>query len=141
MSVSGIQLDWTLRKTVKIGPDNDLSVNVSWLAFSADGKLLLGGGKTYLKLWEVPDLKELAWNDTSLQNLHCVRFAENGKQAVTAGNEGIIDIWGLPGLRHEKTIRNPRPYEDMNLQKTTGLSEARLKTLKALGAVTDAGEK
>lgn len=131
---------WTLYKTVKIGSDSTLA-NVSWLAFSADGKFLLGGGKSYLKLWEVPDLKEIAWNNTSMQNLHCVRFAENGRQAVTSGDEGIIDIWDIPGLKHEKSIRNPRPYEGMNLQKTTGLPEAQLKTLRALGAITDAGEK
>lgn len=94
-----------------------------------------------MKLWEVPDLKEIAWNNTSMQNLHCVRFAENGRQAVTSGDEGIIDIWDIPGLKHEKSIRNPRPYEGMNLQKTTGLPEAQLKTLRALGAITDAGEK
>ncbi len=131
--------DWSLCKTVKIEQETP-AYHIGWISFSPDGgHLLAGGGQACLKLWNVPDLQEEAFDRSSGQNLHCAIFTKDGKQAVTSGDRGIIDIWELPGLKHLNSIPNRRPYEGMLLKGATGLTEPQRKTLETLGA--DTGEK
>ena len=58
--------------------------------------------------------------------------------AFVSGNEdGMIRLCDVQTGECLKTLRPDRPYERMNITGVTGLTEAQITTLKALGAVED----
>lgn len=57
---------------------------------------------------------------------------------ATAGDDGVIRLWGLPDLLSAEgpnALRSPRPYEGMNITAVTGLTPEQRKALSALGAI------
>ena len=61
----------------------------------------------------------------------------DGKTVAGASLNGAIKLWRVQTGECLKTLRSDRPYESMNITRTTGLSEIQRRTLKALGAVED----
>jgi hypothetical protein len=51
-----------------------------------------------------------------------------------------IKLWDVQTRGCLRTLRADRPYERMNISGTTGLTEAQRATLKALGAIEEAGQ-
>lgn len=57
---------------------------------------------------------------------------------ASGDSNGTIKLWQVETGECLHTLRSPRLYEGMNISGTTGLTEARRATLKALGAVEQA---
>jgi len=56
---------------------------------------------------------------------------------LSGSQDETIQAWNLETGTRLKTLRCPRPYEDMMIANTTGLTEAQKVTLKALGAIDE----
>ncbi len=78
------------------------------IAFSPDGKSVVACSQTGLEIFAWPSLKSTKKVSLSIANLHCVRFAPNGKRfAVGGGNpseEGIVEIYSWPECKLLKTL-------------------------------------
>ena len=112
--------------------------NILSVAFSPNGKLLATGdvdGKTYL--WQVEDWKLLFSGVGHGDWVRSVAFSPDGQTLATGSQDETIKLWDVLTGERLKTMRSPRPYEGMNITEVTGLTEAQLTTLKALGAVED----
>jgi WD40 repeat protein len=62
-------------------------------------------------------------------------FSPHSPVLVTGGQDGTIKLWDVATGKCLKTLRNKRPYEQMNITKVSGLTEAQKESLKVLGAV------
>ncbi|MEH2150606.1 WD40 repeat domain-containing protein, partial [Nostoc sp.] len=69
--------------------------------------------------------------------VNSVAFSSDGITLASGSQDGTIRLWDVLTGKCLKTTRSPRPYEGMNIIGVTGLTEAQLTTLKALGAVED----
>jgi WD40 repeat protein len=75
----------------------------------------------------------------------CIDDWENGKldsrdngdrtSIMSSSLDGTIKFWDVDSATCWKTLRTPRPYEDMNITGIVGLTDAQRSSLKALGAI------
>ncbi|PPS41494.1 NB-ARC domain-containing protein [Chroococcidiopsis sp. TS-821] len=111
------------------------------VAFSPDGQLLASASddKT-LKLWEVSTGKCLQTLQGHSDRVTSVSFHPQGKLLASGEQEEKIKLWNLDTGECITTIRSERPYEGMNITGVTGLTEAQIAMLKALGATEEVEE-
>lgn len=57
----------------------------------------------------------------------------------SSSEDETIKFWDVKTGQCLKTLRNPRPYEKMDITGVTGLTEAQKATLISLGAVENYG--
>jgi len=106
------------------------------LLFKANGDHLISSSadKT-IRLWNV------ATGDCTAVLQHHQHWvwslAQDQDTAVllSCSQDETIQAWHLEVGTHLKTLRCPRPYEDMSIMDATGLTDAQTVTLNALGAI------
>lgn len=74
------------------------------LAATPDGKLLVSGGGA-VQVWSGSDQTLLATVDAHSGFLNGLAITPDGKTLVTAGGDGAIRLWALPGATLTRTIR------------------------------------
>ena len=111
------------------------------VAFSPDGRRLASGSEDQtVGLWDVSTGQRLHNWPAHSDVVQAVAFSPDGATVASASDDGTLKLWAVPGGTCLTTLHSDRPYERMNLTGVTGLSEAQLATLKALGAI-DRGEE
>jgi WD40 repeat protein len=63
-----------------------------------------------------------------------VAFSTDGQILASGSQDETIRLWDAKTGKCLKILRAQRPYEGMNIAGVTGLTEAAIATLKALGA-------
>jgi WD40 repeat protein/transcriptional regulator with XRE-family HTH domain len=111
----------------------------SWVqsvAFSPDGKTLVSGSiDQTIKLWDVRSnqcLKTLQEHNSWVQS---VAFSPDGKTLASGSIDETVKLWDAKTGECIKTLSSEKPYEGMNITGATGLTEATITSLKALGAM------
>jgi hypothetical protein len=54
---------------------------------------------------------------------------------VSGSHRQVIKLWNVETGECLKTLKTDRPYDGMNITGVTGITEAAIATLKALGAI------
>ena len=105
------------------------------IAFSPDGELCATGSNDHtIKLWSVASgqlLQTLYGHESAIWDL----AFRHSSELMSASQEGTIKAWDLGTGGCTKTLRDVRPYEGMNLQEATGLTDAQKMSLATLGAL------
>ena len=111
-------------------------MNRVWsVAFGADGKTLASGSEDRtVKLWDIHTGKCLNTFQDHASSVWSVAFSPDGQKLVSGSEDETIKLRDIK-TGECQTLRNPRPYEGMNIAGVTGLAEAQKATLKTLGAV------
>jgi WD40 repeat protein len=116
-----------------------LQGQTSWgesVAFSPNGQILAGGSDdSTVKLWEFRTGKCLKILRGHTDKVWSVAFSSDGQTLVSGSQDETVKIWNVKTGECLKTLVAARPYEGMNITGVTGLTEATIAMLKALGAV------
>lgn len=97
--------------------------------------LAAGGSDHTVKLWDIRTGCYLKTLPGHFNWVWAVAFNPQGNILASASQNQTIKLWDLKTGECLKTLRAERLYEGMNITGTTGLTEATIATLKALGAV------
>jgi len=105
------------------------------VAFDQTGDQLISGGFDHmLKLWDDRHCLQTLRQHEGLVSAVC--FHPERSIALSAGFDETIRVWDVTTGANLKTLRAARPYENLNINDTTGLSDAQQVTLQALGALS-----
>ena len=106
------------------------------VAFSPDGKILacVSEDKS-VTLWDINTGECFKRLQGHTDWVRSVAFSPQGTILASGSKDETIKIWDIKTGECLRTLRAARPYEGMNIVGVTGLSEATIATLRALGAV------
>lgn len=112
-------------------------INALWsITFSPDGCLIASGSSDQtVRLWDVKtgDCVRILRGHTNA--VWSVTFSPNSHVLASGSEDETIKLWDVKTGECLKTFRSKRPYEGMNITHVTGLTDATITTLRALGAV------
>lgn len=118
------------------------SKQVYSVAFSPDGQTLASGsGDRTIKLWQVSTgvcLDTLTRGHTAA--ILSVAFSFDGQRLASGSEDENIRLWDVHKCSRLRQLKSDRVYERMEITGITGLTDAEIASLKALGAV-EAGER
>ncbi|MEH2108185.1 NB-ARC domain-containing protein [Nostoc sp.] len=104
--------------------------------FAQEGSILASGsGDQTVKLWDVRNGKCLKTLLGHTRWVWLVASCADGSIIASCSEDETIKLWDISTGECIKTLRSSRPYEGMNITSVTGITEATIGTLKALGAV------
>jgi len=116
-----------------------LPVRTNWVnavAFSPQGKTLASSSADQtVTLWDVDTGLALKTFQRHNKCVQAVAFSPDSQTLASSSQDETIKVWDVKTGECLKTLRAERPYECMNISGVTGLTEATIATLKALGAV------
>lgn len=105
------------------------------VCFSADGRTLASGSHETVSLWDVRSGDCLTTIQGHAGEVYAMTFLGSDSMLASSGQDGMIKIWNTQTHELIKTLRDKRPYEQLNITGVRGLSLAQKDTLKALGAI------
>jgi WD40 repeat protein len=94
-----------------------------------------GSSDLSICLWTVNDFLCFNTLQGHTQIVTSVAFSPDGHTLASGSEDGTIKLWNPHTGECIRTLRPPRPYENMNITGATGLTDAQRETLKTLGAV------
>lgn len=106
------------------------------LAFSPDGKILVScSDDCTVKLWGANTGEHIRTIKEHDKAVWTVAISADNCLLASGGEDQTIKLWDLHSCEHIQTLRCTRPYEGMNINNITGLTDAQKKILISLGAV------
>ncbi|MFN6497943.1 MAG: NACHT domain-containing protein [Nostoc sp. DedQUE01] len=105
-------------------------------AFNLNGQIIVSGSDDHtVKLWDVDTGQCIKTLFGHTKPVSSVIFSPDGKIVATCSEDGTIKLWSVESGDCLKILRNPLPYENMNITGVKGLTLDEIATLKTLGAV------
>ncbi|MEM8718724.1 MAG: NB-ARC domain-containing protein [Cyanobacteria bacterium P01_G01_bin.39] len=140
--LSSGSLDGTMRLwEVKTGKClMTLREHEGWLwsvAFSKSGQVLASGSTDRtIKLWNVNSGKCFRTLKGHAGSILSITFDYVGKQIISTSEDETIRFWDILTGECTQILKSKKPYAGMNVNNVDGLTEAKINTLKTLGAKT-----
>lgn len=99
-------------------------------------KLLVatGGDDCKINLWDIETGEQLPSLCEQTHYIWSVSYSPNGELLSGSSQDGSICTWKLKTGQCTHILKIRRPYEDMKLENSTGLTKAQESQLRALGA-------
>ncbi|MCC0177178.1 pentapeptide repeat-containing protein [Waterburya agarophytonicola K14] len=120
---------------------NTIRENIGYsqlVAFSVDGQIIASfNGEHNIRLWQVSTGKCLKTLSGHTALINSIAFSSDNLSLASSSEDETIRIWNLETGQCLKTLRGKNPYENMNLNNVSGLTESTIETLKILGAVNN----
>ncbi|CAN1210555.1 hypothetical protein TUMEXPCC7403_10190 [Tumidithrix helvetica PCC 7403] len=114
---------------------NVLSVAFSPHRCDLDQTLISGSEDCTIKVWDLNARTPLLNLEGHTGTVHSVAVSPDGKVIASGSRDETIKLWDMTTGKCLKTLREPRPYEELNITGAIGLSSAQKSKLLALGAV------
>ena len=115
-----------------------LSGHEDWVmsaSFGNDGKWLLTASYDgTARIWETATGRCKHTFRSNSNRIESAIFA-NSKQLLLGGENGCVELWDIDSEEKCCAMREPRPYENLLLVGTKGITEAQLRSLRTLGAI------
>ncbi|MGB0564310.1 MAG: NB-ARC domain-containing protein, partial [Spirulinaceae cyanobacterium] len=106
------------------------------IAFTPQGNQLVSGGTDRtVRIWDVPTGDCLTTVNAHGEHIWTVAVSPDGQAAASSSSDSMVKLWSLPGGNPLQTLKSERPYERMNINGVTGMTEAQKGVIKALGAI------
>jgi WD40 repeat protein len=106
------------------------------VAFSPDGDALASGSNdATVKLWSIPTGECLQTLYGHEREVWSVVFHPQTSSLFSSAQEGAIKHWDLTTGQCLQTFQEDKPYNQMNIEGVTGLTEAQKSSLRTLGAI------
>src|SRR5690606_33276150 len=106
------------------------------VAWSRDGRCLLGGGSTgTIHWWDAESGTEIQRHQSHQGWVRSLNVSPDGSMLLSSGEDGVIHLWDIARAELIRKLRIDRPYERMDISGLRGVSEAAHHGLLALGAV------
>lgn len=106
------------------------------LRFSADGQRVISSSvDRSIKIWHVPTGECLTTLEGHQNWVWSLNLSPNHQTLLSSSQDETIKCWNLATGDCWQTLRVLRPYEGMTITHATGLTEAEITTLSALGAI------
>ncbi|WP_392532775.1 NB-ARC domain-containing protein [Nostoc sp. C117] len=126
---------WDIKTTECLSTLRGHTSSVYSVAFMDTRTLVSGSSDQTVKLWDVTTESCVRTLSGHSNLVWSVAFSPDGQILSSACESGTIKLWDILTGDCLKTILNPRLYEGMNITGVTGITEATISTMKALGAV------
>ena len=109
---------------------------VSAVSVSPDGKTVASSSHDQtVKIWDAATFECLKTLKGHHNMVSSVSYSANSATIATASHDETIRVWDVDTGKCLNVLQAPRPYENMNIQGVTGLTEAQKTTLSILGAI------
>ncbi|UIE38591.1 WD40 repeat domain-containing protein [Leptodesmis sichuanensis] len=109
---------------------------VTSVTFSPDGRFLASGSyDRTIRVWDITSGKCLQIWSGHYGSVKSVAYHPNSHILASSSQDETIRLWNIQTGKGIQILRSPRLYEGMNITGVTGLTEAQIANLKALGAV------
>ncbi|MDF5715255.1 MAG: NB-ARC domain-containing protein [Rhizonema sp. NSF051] len=106
------------------------------VVFSPDEQTLITGSTDQtVKLWNVSDGKCLKTLREHTRGILSLTFSPKRRTIISGSEDETIKIWDVSTGECIRSLRSKKPYEGMKLTGVIGLTEAKIATLKTLGAI------
>ncbi len=94
-------------------PINDFGGAVGALAFSRDGRTLIGGGE-FIRLWEVASGDARGQLGGDQGHLHSLTYSHDGRRLASGGGDGTVLLWDVTGAHlRDKNRTTEALWEDL----------------------------
>ena len=123
---------------VDTGQCRQMQGQTNWVdsvTFSPDGKTLASSSADQIRLWDATTGLALRTLQGHTNYVRSVTFSPDSQTLASGSQDENIKLWDILTGECLTTLRADRLYEHMNINGVTGLTEATIATLKALGAV------
>ena len=105
--------------------------------WSLEGDILVSAGADgTIRWWNPEQGVNLATVQAHDAWARAVRVSPDGKTVASCGEDGVIKLWDMQSHQYLATLRADRPYERLDISKTSGLTNAQQVALRALGAAS-----
>jgi WD40 repeat protein len=105
-------------------------------AFSPDGQLIASCDQNHdLTLWKVDSEEHLHILSGHKTLINSIAFSPDNQTLISSSEDETLQLWNIKNGKHVKTLKVKKPYENMNIKDTTGLTKANIDALKVLSVV------